>query len=284
MRRLSILLPIALLAFAICSFGQPTGEQPAAHDPFSPMALVEESIKSVPCKVAERRDGVKKLFVEGGAKEGDITLETFDKEKSANVVVRKAGKSKETVIIGAHYDRTNSGCGVIDNWSGVTIIAHIYRTIRSMETDKSYVFVAFDQEEEGLRGSREMVKKMTESDRDNVCSMVNFDTFGQGYPLALRNASSSKMVKFAEDFAKESKVNFTAVTITGASSDSASFVEKKIPAITLSGLTSNWQQILHTSNDKLEKVNMDSVYLGYRFGVVFVSKLDALSCGEFRKD
>jgi hypothetical protein len=113
--------------------------------------------------------------------------------------------------------------------------------------------------------------------------MVNFDTFGQGYPLALRNASSSKMVKFTEDFAKELKVNFTSVAIEGASSDSASFVEKKIPAITLSGLTSNWQQILHTSNDKLEKVTMDSVYLGYRFGVVFVSKLDALPCGEFRK-
>jgi Zn-dependent M28 family amino/carboxypeptidase len=282
MKKLILLLTLTLVLSSIVA-GQPTGEQPAARDPFSSKALVEESIRNVPCKIAERRDGVKKLFVDAGAKEDEITLDTFDKERSANVVVRKAGTSKETIIIGAHYDRTDTGCGVIDNWSGVTIIAHIYRTIRSMETDKSYVFVAFDQEEEGLRGSREMVKKMTESDRDNVCSMVNFDTFGQGYPLALRNASSSKMVKFTEDFAKEAKVNFTSVTIEGASSDSASFVEKKIPAITLSGLTSNWQQILHTSNDTVEKVNMDSVYLGYRFGVVFVSKLDALPCGEFRK-
>jgi len=264
--------------------GQPTDETPAARDPFSSKALVEESIRNVPCKIAERRDGVKKLFVDAGATENDVTLETFDKEKSANVVVRKAGKSKETIIIGAHYDRTDTGCGVVDNWSGVTIVAHIYRLIRKIETEKSYVFVAFDQEEEGLRGSSFMVKSMADADRANVCSMVNFDTFGLGYPLALRNASSSKMVKFAEDFAKEAKVNFTAVTIEGASSDSASFVEKKIPAITLSGLTSNWQQILHTSNDKLEKVNMDSVYLGYRFGVVFVSKLDGRPCGEFHKD
>ncbi|MEQ1763998.1 MAG: M20/M25/M40 family metallo-hydrolase [Pyrinomonadaceae bacterium] len=283
----NILLVNVLFVLASIVAGQPTqptGEAPAARDPFSPKALVEESIKNVPCKIPERKDGVKKLFLEAGALENDITFETFDKDKAANVVVRKSGKSKETIVIGAHYDRTSTGCGVTDNWSGVSIIAHIYRTIRGMDTEKSYVFAAFDREEEGLKGSREMVKGMSEADRANVCSMVNFDSFGQGYPMALRNASSSKMVKFAEDFAKESKINFTAVAIEGASSDSASFVEKKIPAITLSGLSSNWQEILHSSNDKVEKVNMDSVYMGYRFGVVFVSKLDGLPCGEFRKD
>jgi Zn-dependent M28 family amino/carboxypeptidase len=282
-----ILVLLTLVAFGSITSGQPaqsTGATPAPRDPFSSKALVEESIKNVPCKTPERKDGVKKLFVEAGARESDIAFETFDKDKSANVVVKKAGKSRETIVIGAHYDRTSTGCGVTDNWSGVSIIAHIYRTIREMHTEKSYVFAAFDREEEGLKGSREMVKAMAEADRANVCSMVNFDSFGQGYPMALRNASSSKMVKFAEDFAKESKINFTTVAIDGASSDSASFVEKKIPAITLSGLSSNWQNILHSSNDQVEKVNMDSVYMGYRFGLVFVSKLDGLPCGELRMD
>lgn len=276
-----------MLVFAAVVAGQPaqaTAETATKKDPFSPKSAVEESIRSVPCKIPERREGVRKLFLDAGAKPEEIAVETFDKEQSANVVVRKAGKSKETIVIGAHYDRTSSGCGVTDNWTGVSIIAHIYRTIRDMETEKSYVFAAFDREEEGLIGSRQMVKTMPETDRAAVCSMVNFDSFGQGYPMTLRNASSSKMVKFAEDFAKESKINFTAVTIEGASSDSASFVEKKIPAITLSGLSSNWTSILHTSSDQVEKVNMDSVYLGYRFGVVFVSKLDALPCDNFKKD
>lgn len=242
MKHLLLLNFILVLAFVAA--GQPS--QPAAvapaKDPFSSQALVEESIKNVPCKTPERRDGVKKLFLGAGALEADITFEAFDKDKAANVVVKKPGKSKETIVIGAHYDRTSSGCGVTDNWSGVTIMAHIYRTIRGMETEKSYIFVAFDREEEGLKGSKEMVKRMPEAERENVCSMVNFDSFGQGYPIALRNASSSKVIKFAEDFAKETKINFTAVTIEGASSDSASFADKKIPAITLSGLSSDWQK------------------------------------------
>jgi Iap family predicted aminopeptidase len=275
-------LSFLLVSFAI---GQPASSgsaSAAGSDPFLPKSVVEESIKSVPCKIPERREGVKKLFLNAGAKEEDVKFESFDKDRAANVVVRLAGKTAETIVIGAHYDRTNTGCGVTDNWSGVAIIAHIYRYLREVETDKSYIIAAFDQEEEGLKGSREMVKKMTETERGNVCSMVNFDSFGQGYPIALRNASSSKLVKFAEDFAKESKVKFQAVTIEGASSDSASFVEKKVPAITLSGLTGNWQNILHSANDQIERVNMDSVYLGYRFGLVFISKLDPLPCSNFR--
>lgn len=278
----TFVLFIVLGSMASAQQAGPAPQSSAANDPFLPKSAVEESIRSVPCKIPERRGGVKKLFLEAGAKDADVKFESFDKDEAANVLVRLKGKSAETIVIGAHYDRTNSGCGVTDNWTGVTIIAHIYRYLRDVETEKSYVFAAFDQEEEGLRGSREMVKSMAKEDRENVCSMVNFDSFGQGYPMALRNASSSKMVKFAEDFAKESKVKFTAATIEGASSDSASFVEKKIPAITLSGLSSEWQKILHSPNDQVEKVNMDSVYLGYRFGLVFVSKLDPLPCSHFR--
>ncbi len=278
----TFVLLMVLGSFTHAQQAGPAPQPSAAKDPFSPKSLVEESIRGVPCKIPERRGGVKKLFLDAGAKDGDVTFESFDRDEAANVVVRLKGKSAETIIIGAHYDRTNSGCGVTDNWTGVAIVAHIYRYLRDVETEKSYVFAAFDQEEEGLRGSREMVKTMAKEDRETVCSMVNFDSFGQGYPMALRNASSSKMVKFAEDFAKESNVKFTAATIEGASSDSASFVERKIPAITLSGLSSDWQKILHTPNDQVEKVNMDSVYLGYRFGLVFVSKLDPLPCGHFR--
>ncbi|MEQ1645205.1 MAG: hypothetical protein ABL959_17280, partial [Pyrinomonadaceae bacterium] len=105
---------------------------------------------------------------------------------------------------------------------------------------------------------------------------------GQAYPMALRNASSPKMLKLGESIAKEGKTTFNVVEIAGASSDSASFRDKKVPAITLSGLGSDWTEILHSPKDKLDKVNLDSVYLGYRFGVVFISKLDMAACSDFK--
>jgi Iap family predicted aminopeptidase len=267
--------------FAISIAAQPEAE-PTSGPVFSTKEAIDASIKAVPCDTSKRLEGVKKLFSEAGAKDDDIKIEKFDKDKISNLVVRKQGKTDETVVIGAHYDRTDSGCGVTDNWSGITILAHMYGTMKSLDTSKSYIFAAFDREEEGLKGSREMLKAMEATDREKICSMINLDSFGQAYPMSLRNASSPKMVDLAESLAKENKMTFNSVTIEGASSDSQSFKDKKIPAITLSGLGADWTKILHSPNDKVEKVNVDSVYLGYRFGLLYLSKIDAAGCRDFK--
>jgi hypothetical protein len=64
--------------------------------------------------------------------------------------------------------------------------------------------------------------------------------------------------------------------------DSSLFKNRDIPAITLSGLDANWQNYLHSENDKLSRINMASVYGGYRFGLVFIAKLDSTPCREIK--
>lgn len=127
-----------------------------------------------------------------------------------------------------------------------------------------------------------MLKAMPEPERQAICSMVNFDSFGQAYPMALQNASSGKLVDLAEAIAKETKMTFTSVAIEGASSDSQAFRDKKIPAITLSGLGADWSKVLHSSGDNVKNINIDSVYLGYRFGLVFLSKVEAAGCRDVK--
>lgn len=273
------LFPLILLCVGVSAVAQAPEPKKSI---FSTKEEVAESVKQVPCKVEERMEGVRKLFLAAGANEDEVKIEKFDKDKTSNVVVRKAGKTAETIIVGAHYDRGDQGCGVTDNWTGVSIIAHIYKSMSAVDTQKSYVFVAFDREEVGLKGSAAMAKQIPSEERKNYCSMVNFDSFGQAYPMALTNASSGKMVDFAAKLAKESEVRFNPVEIAGASTDSYSFREKGIPSIALGGLGADWQKILHTSGDQIENVNMDSVYLGYRFGLVYIAKLDALGCQDFR--
>ena len=242
---------------------------------------IAAAVNAVPCKVEERLEGVKNQFLAAGAKAEDIKVEKFDKDKISNVVVHKKGNTDETVIIGAHYDRSDSGCGVVDNWTGIIVMTQIYKVLAPMTTNKSYIFVAFDKEEDGLRGSGQMVKAMTPEQIGKTCSMINFDSFGQAAPMSLRSVSSSKLLDLAKEIGKEGGLKFTDVEIPGASADSASFKNKKIAAITLSGLAGDWQSILHTSNDKIAKVNIDSVYIGYRFGLVFTSKVDVAGCKDF---
>jgi Zn-dependent M28 family amino/carboxypeptidase len=244
---------------------------------------IAESVKLAPCKSKERLDAVKKLFAEMGAKEEEIIVEKFNKDKIQNVVVKKKGKSDEIVVVGAHYDKTDDGCGAIDNWTGISVIAHLYKTISKMETQKTYVFVAFDQEEKGLLGSAAMVKAIDKEQRSQYCAMVNIDSLGFTLPFSLQQSSTHKMVLLATNVAEENKMKFNDISIPGADADSTSFKNQKIPAITLSGLDNKWQTYLHTSNDKLEKINMQSVFIGYRFTLAFLSKIDVAICKDLNK-
>ncbi len=241
---------------------------------------LEKSVKSVSCKSDERLNGVKNLFVEMGAKPEDVVIEKFNKDRISNLVVTKKGKTDEKVIVGAHYDKTADGCGAVDNWTGISIIAHLYKSVRNVETRKTYVFVAFDQEEKGLLGSDAMAKNIPKENRQTYCSMVNFDSFGFSAPFILQNASTSNLIKIVKKIADDNKFKMSEVSISNADADSSSFKSREIPAITLSGLDGNWQNILHSSNDKLSKINIGSVYFAYRFGLVFLAKLDANSCRE----
>lgn len=242
------------------------------------MASVKEGV----CKNADRLESVKKLFKEMGATDDNIKVEKLDNVQ--NVIVTMKGKTDDTVIVGAHYDKVEKGCGIIDNWTGIVLLAHLYRSVSQTAPEKTYVFVAFDREEEGLKGSAAMAKRIPKEERGKYCSMVNLDSFGMGYPLILENASSSNMVKFAKELGTELKATVNTLSLAGvADADSTSFKEKDIPAITISALSAKWADVLHSPNDKLENVLPSSVRVGYMYSLNYLVKIEGFSCDHFKK-
>lgn len=234
-----------------------------------------------PCTNEERLAAVKALFKKMGAKDDDIKVETFG--DANNVVLTKKGLTAETVVIGAHYDKVKDGCGIIDNWSGVVVLAHLYRTYSSFATNKSYIFVAFDKEENGLKGSAAMVKAIPKEQRKNYCSMINLDSFGLGNPYILDDASSPKMVKLFQTLGEENKVPVKVIQLGGAAdSDSSSFKNSDIPGITISTLNSKWADYMHTAKDKVGAADANSVLIGYQFGLLFTERVDQGACSMFR--
>lgn len=249
-----------------------------------PKIATESDLKAdlelVPCKDEERFEAVKKLFVKMGADEKDLIVEKF--EKVENLIVVKKGKSNETVIVGAHYDKVSDGCGAIDNWTGIVIIANLYRTIKDFDTQKTYKFVAFGKEEKGLIGSSAMVKTIASEERKNYCAMINPDSFGFGYPQVLENLSSPKLTDLAKELAKELEMPFSTASLSLASADSVPFMRNDIPSITFHGLSNDFQSYLHTSKDKLKNVNTNSVFIGYQFLLRYLMKIDSSPCNSYR--
>jgi Zn-dependent M28 family amino/carboxypeptidase len=241
---------------------------------------ITEDLKAAPCKNSERLEAVKKFFMKMGATESEILAEKVDGVQ--NVVLTKKGKTNETVIIGAHYDKVDKGCGAIDNWTGIVIIGNLYRTMRNTDTEKTFVFIAFDKEETGMVGSAVYAKSIPKEKRESYCGMINLDSFGFTYPQVFKEISNYKMTVAAQDLAKDLKMPLNLVSIAGASSDSSPFNEKGIPAITFTALSDNWKNYLHSANDKFENINVSSVRVGYYFLMQYATRLETEACSAFR--
>ena len=258
------------------SFGKATQSNPPT---ISTPEEIAQDIGSVPCKDNERLIAAKALFVRLGA-QTDISVEKLDGIE--NLVIRKTGRSQETIIVGAHYDKVPDGCGAIDNWSGIVALAHIYKGFKDITPEKTLIFVAFGKEEKGLLGSKAMVKTIKKEEIEQYCAMVNIDSLGMAAPQAPENLSSKLLVNRVAELAKQMKIPFSKVSING-DADSSSFIGKKIPAITISALGDGWEKILHSSKDQLSVVNKVSVYVGYRLALALVADLCDLPCSVGRK-
>jgi hypothetical protein len=240
---------------------------------------IQDDVNSFVCKKDDRLEAARKLFKNAGA--GDSDLQIISTGKVDNLVVTHRGASDETIVVGAHYDKVSAGCGVLDNWTGVVIVANLYRYLSHFKTKKTFVFVAFDREEEGLYGSHAFANAIPKDKRSQYCSMVNFDSFGFGYPQVMLNASTPLFAEYTKKLAESVKMPFHEAAIAGAGADSASFRAVGIPAITLHGMGNDWQKYLHTSNDNIKNVNVNSVLVGYNFGVLLLSNVDAQPCHAF---
>jgi Iap family predicted aminopeptidase len=279
--KLSLSLCFVLICCSI-AFTQEAGE--ASKLRISTFEEIRSEFDSVPCKNGDRLKTVKALFEKMGAKAEEITVE---KARGAeNIVMRKAAanESPEKIVIGAHYDKVPDGCGAIDNWTGVAALAHIYRSVKDLPLKKNIIFAAFGREEEGLIGSSGMAGGIKKEQAPEYCAMINIDSLGLGAPQTLDNVSSKKLIDFTGALAKEMKVPFAHTRVDGASSDSASFISKKIPAVTIHSLTNDWRKILHTGNDQSSKINHESVYVGYRVALALLVRIDAAGCQEFREE
>jgi len=194
-----------------------------------------------------------------------------------NVVCILPGSSNRTIIVGAHFDRVSEGDGVVDNWSGASLLPSLFEAVKVDQRRHTYVFVGFTAEEQGLVGSRFYVRKMTAQQVASTDAMVNLDVLGLAPTEVWKHNSDEKLVQALNGVATHLNlplnwVNFERV----GSTDSESFAKRKIPRIAIHSLTqqSENQGILHTRKDKLSALNLDHYYDTYHLVAVYLAYLD----------
>ena len=83
-----------------------------------------------------------------------------------------------TIVIGGHFDYADQGKGIVDDWSGASLLPSLYQSLKEQKRKHTYVFVAFAAEERGLVGSTYFVKNLSTDQKASLRAFLNLECLG----------------------------------------------------------------------------------------------------------
>ena len=85
-------------------------------------AVVEARLGKYQGKNEQREATLKQMFAEAGCDGEHLSEQPVKESKLPNVVCVLTGSTDKVIIVGAHFDRVEQGDGVVDNWSGASLL------------------------------------------------------------------------------------------------------------------------------------------------------------------
>ena len=270
-RGLACLTVAILVASAVVGQEATIRVAPAARE------VVEGRLKKYEGDNAQRERTLMGLFQEAGCEGKNLFEQAVNRGPLPNVICTLPGSSERTILVGAHYEHFGAGNGVVDNWSGASLLVSLYQALNKEPRRHSYAFVGFADGELHLTGSRFYVEQMTEVQKDQMDAMVDMDVIGLAPAEYWRSYADRRLVGKLTYLADQLKLPVSAVDVEAlGSSDSSEFGALNIPSITIHSLSQKtWDaHILHTRKDKISEIHLDDYYQTYRLVAAYLAFLD----------
>ncbi len=278
-RRIGILLCVLLVFMMLSAGGDPYGgREPLWRLYFeSDPAVGDSGTRDIPLGDQERCEATRELFSYVGA--NDVTSEPLGKAECdgcpGNVVAELPGEIPDAIIVSAHLDRSGTGQGAVDDFSGVVMLGMLYTYFMDRSHRHALVFVAFCGEEAGLTGSRHFIEESPRMPAA-VTAVVNLECLGVLLPHSWAEGSSESLEEILTRAAMRRGVDSGPVSIIGVSADSVSFLSAGYPAITIEGIGPEHIRLLGTPWDHYSRVRGDIFDTTFAVLVDFINALDAL--------
>jgi putative aminopeptidase FrvX len=224
----------------------------------------------------EREQIIHALFEQAGC---NVNLEKVDRH-SSNVICSLPGKTTATIVVGAHYDFAGEGQGIVDDWSGVSLLVSLFQTLKAARPEHSYQFIAFAAEEKGLAGSSRYVKELSPEQRAGIRAFINLECLGLAMPKIWVQRSTPMLVQRWAETASAAHIPMSGVNVQElADDDTHPFLSKDIPVISIHSVTQETFSILHSKRDTIAAIHPEQYYDSYRVLALYLTYLD----GELRK-
>jgi hypothetical protein len=272
LRQTTRLVRAAICAFLSSSSGILSGQ---VHFKMQTQEVVEERLRKFGGSDFEREAKLKKLFLDSGCSPDELKEETVKAKQPPNLMCVLPGTTDQTILVGAHFDHVDLGDGVVDNWSGASLLPSLLFTVRQEPRKHTYIFIGFMGEEHQLQGSEFYVKHLPEEQRARIKAMINMDTLGLGPTEVWASHADPNLLGVFAAMAKALQIPVRGMNADGVgTTDSESFAKFHIPRITIHSLTGETLPVLHSSRDRLDKIQMSEYYDTYRLTAGYLVYLD----------
>lgn len=267
-------LAILLTQFCRAALGESIRFNPVSRE------VLESRLRRYAGDNKQRETTLKSIFTDAGCDDKSLSEQPVKGSKVPNVICTLPGTSGRVIIVGAHFDRAPNGDGVVDNWSGASLLPSLFEAVKAEPRKHTYLFIGFTDEEKGEVGSRFYVQHMSKEDVAVTDAMVNMDTLGLAPAEMWVSHSDTRLVHAFASLAYQLHVPVKGVNVEQVgSSDGEQFAERNIPRITIHSLSQEtWNaRILHTSKDKISAVRLDDYYATYHLLAAYIAYLDQVS-------
>ena len=181
-------------------------------------------------------------------------------DSSRRNVIARVGTESDHIIVGAHYDgQGGANPGASDNAAGVAVLLELARDFSDSDLDVSFVFIAFDDEEQGLNGARFYTANSIYPLSDARAAII-LDTMGRGFvdleraPLiVLGTEMSTDLAAILEGRAGPDTIPL-GTDLVGSRSDFAPFAARAIPYLFF---TNGTHADYHGTGDTPDKIRYD---------------------------
>jgi peptidase M28-like protein len=225
---------LAILILSLCGFSA------AQKLHFSPAgkADVLQRTKNAPRTNQQRAAQLWTWFHDAGCGDSLLSQQKVSGSDAPNIICHMRGRSEDTIIIGAHYDRPSSTARPIDNWNSALLLPSLYQCLRSRRRRHTMIFVAFADNDNELTGAEMYVNSIIPAELSQVSAMINLDALGLS-PTKVWSAHSDKeLVQALVTMVYVMKLPASQINIAAAGkTDSEPFLSLKIPQITIHSMT-----------------------------------------------
>jgi len=217
-------------------------------------ALVAGEERKVLCAMLHVETALQ--LVKTGARQIRITLQQREYEgRSHNAVAELPGKREEWIVLTAHYDTTAHSHGAYDNMTGCAGLLWVMEALKDRSLNYGLRFIFCGSEERGLLGSRAYVEAH-EKELEKAVLNINLDMIGSAMGKFIACATAEDKLPHYLGY-MGAELGFPVEARTGVySSDSTSFADKGVPALSLARLASEKVAPIHVRYDLQEVLSM----------------------------